>query len=171
MALVVEDGTGMSDAESYVSVSDADSWHTKHQAPATWTAASTAEKEAALRQATHYLDIRFTGRWRGYKGSSTQALAWPRAFGIDDEGYPIDDDSLPVLLEGATAELASKVIDGDTLLVDVTKPGQIKRKSIKAGPISKDVEYMGGLSPQKEYTEVEKMLVPLLESTNKLERG
>ncbi len=171
MALVVEDGTGKTDADSYLSVADADTYHAAHSGSTDWSGASEADKEKGLRLATQYLDAKYNGRWRGYKNDSTQALAWPRGWGVDDEDYAIDDASVPWQLENATAELALKVVEGDTLLVDVSKPAAISSKSIKAGPIAKSVTYLGGLTAQKKYSMVDMLLVPLIESTTKLERG
>lgn len=54
MALIVEDGTGLADAESYLSVADADTYHADRNNEA-WQDYSTAEKEAALRKATQYI--------------------------------------------------------------------------------------------------------------------
>ena len=42
MALTHEDGTGKADAESYLSVTDADTYHTAHGDPAAWSGATTA---------------------------------------------------------------------------------------------------------------------------------
>ena len=74
MALVVEDGTGLSTAESYISVADADTYHSD-RGNALWTGTD-AVKEEALRQATEYLDATYD--WKGSISLTTQALNWPR---------------------------------------------------------------------------------------------
>ena len=51
MSLVVEDGTGKADAESYISVADADTYHS-NRGNTDWAALTTTEKEQLLRGAT-----------------------------------------------------------------------------------------------------------------------
>ena len=53
MTLVIEDGTGKSNAESYISVADADTYHS-NRGNTDWAALTTAEKERLLRIATDY---------------------------------------------------------------------------------------------------------------------
>lgn len=171
MAFVVEDGTGKSDANSYLSVADADSYHADHSASASWTAATTEQKEKALRLATQYLDARYDGRWRGYQNTSTQALAWPRTSAVDNEGYVYDNDAVPQRLEDATAELALRVITGDTLYADQTKAARVASSSVTVGPISKSVSYVGGLDPAKKYPLIEALMTPLIAGVGSLERG
>ena len=78
MSLIVEDGTGRADAESYASVSVADAYHTARGNTAWAALATTALKEAALRKATDYLGQTYGLRWKGYRMTTTQALDWPR---------------------------------------------------------------------------------------------
>ena len=66
MALIVEDGTGVSGAESYISVVDADDYHTNH-GNTSWGSADTTAKEIALRKASEYLDGKYGKRWLGIR--------------------------------------------------------------------------------------------------------
>lgn len=52
--LIVEDGTGIADAESFASVAFADEW-LGDRGGADWLALSTSEKEVNLRKATDYM--------------------------------------------------------------------------------------------------------------------
>lgn len=184
MALVVEDGSGKADAESYLTVVDADTYHTNFgTASASWGGASTSDKEVALRKATRYLEASiYVRRWRGQKSTTTQALAWPRAGVILDDlsadmdlyvpgGYQIAADEIPQRLKDATAILASKVIEGDDLLGDVDEPGAIKRTKVKAGPIEEEIEYAGARTRQPQYSLVDGLLSILLFSGGTAERS
>lgn len=162
MALIVEDGTGLSTAESYLSVSDADAYHDAHSAPAAWTSASDSEKEAALRRATEYLDQKYHFRWLGIRKVEEQALDWPRTSVLDRDGYEVDDNSLPRVLKNATAILALKVIEGDTLFEDVDQPGNLTAEKIVAGPVEISQQWATGLSAEKQYTEVQTLVARLL---------
>ena len=69
MAIIMEDGTGLANANSFISVAGADAYWTEVTMPALWASASNSEKEAALVQATRYMEKRFGTR---YKGSRQQ---------------------------------------------------------------------------------------------------
>ena len=66
MSLIVEDGTGKSNAESYISVADADTYHSNRD-NTDWAALTTAEKERLLRIATDYMVAVYRLRWDGYR--------------------------------------------------------------------------------------------------------
>lgn len=91
MALVHEDGSGVSGAESYVSLSDADAYHAA-RSRTDWTAADAAIREAALRKSTDDVDARFAGRWLGRIQTASQTLAWPRAEAVDADGRKLSGD-------------------------------------------------------------------------------
>ena len=105
MALVVEDGTGLSTAEAFVSVATADTYFTTThiESSAVWSAASTPQKEGALRYASTILSNRY--QWPGTIAVETQALAWPRDGAYDKEGRSLVD-TVPSLVAKATVELA-----------------------------------------------------------------
>lgn len=79
MALIVEDGTGKADAESFISVADADDYHAKRDNTA-WATLSTPRKEALLRKAADYLLQMYSLKWAGYRTNDIQFLDWPRTY-------------------------------------------------------------------------------------------
>lgn len=105
MALVVEDGTGLSTAEAFAAVATADTYFaTTHvESSAVWSAATTTQKEGVLRYASTYLSNSY--RWPGTIAVETQALAWPRDGARDNEGRDLED-TVPSLVVKATVELA-----------------------------------------------------------------
>lgn len=158
MALVVEDGTGLSTAESYVSVTDATTYHTAHGAPTSWTNATTAAKESALRLATQYLDVTYGLSWQGERIVETMALDWPRYHVVDSDGFYVPANSVPQGIKDACSVLALKSIDGDTLIPDVTAGTNISSESVTVGPITTSKSYSGDKGVTKRYRLVE-MLV------------
>lgn len=118
MSLVVEDGQGRPDAQSYVSVSDATAYHASRGNSA-WGALSEPEKEAALIRATDYMRGAYRMRWRGYRANSVQALDWPRLSVVVD-GYPVAPDSVPADVANACCELALRASSGE-LAPDLTQ--------------------------------------------------
>lgn len=171
MALTVENGTGLASAESYTSVSGADTYHTAYGNPAAWSGATTAVKETALRTATQYLDAVYGLRWKGLRANEGQGLDWPRANAEDYDGYVIASTSLPADLENANSILALAHVNGDTLVPDIADPSAIKRTRSKIAVLETEKEYFGGKSLYKKYTLVEKILKDLIYSNAELQRS
>jgi len=168
MTLIIEDGTGKVDAESYVDETDADAYHAAF-GHAAWTGTS-PEKEAALRQATQYIDTVGQKRWIGVRRESDQALDWPRTGAQDDDGYVRPWDEVPPEVIKATCEAAMRALT-ETLLPDVADNGTIASESKTLAVMSKSVSYLGGKNPLKRYTIVEKLLAPLLTMAGALYRA
>lgn len=125
MELIVEDGTGLTTADSYVSIAVADAYHTA-MGNTGWTGTGAA-KEIALRRATQYIDTRYT--YRGVRLVSDQALEWPRS-GYESDYRP---EEWPVLaLKYACCEAALRALS-DTLLQDVSAD-QVTEETV--GPIT-----------------------------------
>lgn len=90
MALILESGSGLdATANAYVSVAECDIYHADFGNSA-WTG-TVAQKEAAIRQATRYLDGL---NWRGARRLPTQPLQWPR---VDREPGPVQSWTQPIL--------------------------------------------------------------------------
>lgn len=151
MALIAEDGSGLPDAESYVSVADATAYCAA-MGHSDWIGDVSFEplNEVALRQATAYIDSRY--RFKGERLNADQALEWPRA----GESWP------QRRIVHACCELAVRALNGP-LYQDVQPEGSIKRDTI--GPLA--TEYFdvrnGG---QVRYAFIDDMLAPLTISGN-----
>ena len=140
MAFVVEDGTGLSNSNSYLSEADADT-HFADRGNATWAAASSANKTAALVRASDYIDKRFGMRFKGFKQSDAQAMEWPRIGALDADDYLLNDpnDAVPRQIKKATAEYALRALSNATLAPDNSNVGvNITRN--KVGPIETEQE-------------------------------
>lgn len=164
--LIVEDGTGRADAESYVSVAFADSYHTARGRETTWTDLDTDVKEQALRMATDYMGQAYRVRWAGCRRTDTQALDWPRYDAPKPDapgGYGpwpayYDDDIVPTEVQRACAELAFRHATGTDLAPDLDPP--VTRE--KVGPI--EVEYAQGDRQTVKFQAIDMLLGPLLKS-------
>lgn len=104
MAVIVEDGSIVANANSYVSVANADAYFSARN-NTTWTAYSTAVKEAALLYACQWLNARY--EWPGVISDVTQTLSWPRDGAEDSEGRDIDPDEVPGCIVDAQCEAAA----------------------------------------------------------------
>ncbi|WP_043679877.1 DnaT-like ssDNA-binding protein [Castellaniella defragrans] len=141
--------------ESYVSVDDADQYHTAF-GHADWAQANTTEKEAALRRATQYLDARYT--FKGEPDQPQQPLAWPR------RGHPWPERRVAA----ATCELALRALS-NPLLSDVAPLG-VRQETI--GPLT-TVYSEGSGDGQIRYAVVDDLLRGLIAGgiTTRLERA
>ena len=159
MALEVEDGTGKANAESYVSVADCSTYCTARGL--TFASGTDANKEAALRRATAYIDGAYGSRFIGMRRNGRdQALQWPRidAYDASVDEY-VDHESVPVEVVNATCEAAVRELASPGALnPDLKRGGAIK--SVKAGSVS--VEYMGGAPSDTTYQVIDRALAPLI---------
>lgn len=150
MALIVEDGTVVSGAESYISVADADTYWAKRN-NSTWASASTTEKEAALRHACKYLDQQYS--WIGSRIEAFQPLNWPRVLDIPQSTSWLNIEVLvegiytvPTALKDAQCELALEAL-GASLAPSLERGGLIS--SERVGSIA--VTYAPGAPANKRY--------------------
>lgn len=101
MALIVEDGSGVSGANAYISRADFLTYHAERNNTAA-AALSVALIDAAILYATEYLDSKY--QWRGDIVSDSQFLGFPTEGGYDDQGREII--GLPEKVVKACAEVA-----------------------------------------------------------------
>lgn len=136
LTLIPEDGTGLSTANSFASVAEADAYHEGHLYASTWTGAATGTKEAALVMATRLIDRRTN--WVGDKLTGDQALAWPRE-NAEVDGHEVASNVVPQPVKDATAELARLLIAED-LTKDVD---QNQLEAIGLGKGALKIEFNG----------------------------
>lgn len=169
---VVEDGTGLANANAYISVAFADQYHDDYGAPSEWMVSTLAEKEHAIREATRYLDGSHSSRWRGTRGSESQALDHPRFGVVDTDGWSRDDDLIFVEVKNATAIAALKSRQGELFLPDVSAAEVgIKSESVSVGPISESKTYERTKRTFKRFSIIEATLRPIIETAGRRERA
>lgn len=149
---MVETGAGLSNAESYISVADADSRHSAIGNTA-WTGTDAA-KEAALRRATAYMEGAYRQRWRGTKLMREQALSWPR-YGAVVDGWYVESTIVPAEVANACADLALKALSAD-LAPDLER-GIVREK---VGPLETEYDPFG--SQTKRYRAIDMALAAYL---------
>src|SRR5688572_15182989 len=109
LILVKETGTGLANANAYANAADGDAYHEGHLYAAAWTAASAANKDAALVMATRLIDGQF--QFNGLKANDAQALQWPREDCHDPDGdEALPADAVPKAVIEATCELARELL-------------------------------------------------------------
>lgn len=121
--LIIEDGTGKPDAESYASAEDLALYAVKF---GTVIPAGVPEQEALLRRAALVMDGM---TWKGRKSSSEQALSWPRReVLLDREIKP--DNYLPARIQYGQMALAAEIHTDDVDPIEKRK-GAITRERVE----------------------------------------
>lgn len=151
MPLTVENGTGLTNADSYVSVADFKAYCDGRGY--SYTGITDAVLEQKLRLATDYVDTIF--RYKGVRLVNGQSREFPRSTLIDDSGYEVT--GLPARVVRATCELAFKATSED-LYVDLDRGGRVTSESV--GPIS--VSYAPDAPAGKTFRFAENLLKPYI---------
>ena len=142
--IIVEDGSGMNNSESYVDESYVDAYFLK-RGNTEWD--SITNKESRIVLAMDFIENNYT--YLGTKLVSTQSLSFPRV--INGETV------YPIAIKNALCELALKANSGD-LLQDTGKT-TIREK---LGPL--ETEYDPNQDDLTSYNYVNKLLAPYLVS-------
>lgn len=133
ITLVVESGTGLSNANTYATLAEANAYVANNiHANAVWDNLDDDDKKNLLIWATRYLDQRTN--WYGLPTTTTQALQWPRTGAYDRNGVAVDSDVLPLPVKQATIEMARYLMSEDRS----TERSQDALKSIKVDVIEID---------------------------------
>jgi hypothetical protein len=162
MPLIVEDGTGRTNADAYVSVAEADAYFLARNTA--WAGYSNDAREAAIRFATSWLDDTYLGLWKGARASEFQSLAWPRdnspgytlmwqrgaypkaqGYLYDLDGYPVMPNVVPRAVKRACMEAAILKAQG----VDFAKAATttaVRKASRSVDRVSYSDEYEAAVS-------------------------
>ncbi|MEE4668262.1 DnaT-like ssDNA-binding protein [Pseudomonas alliivorans] len=119
--LIIEDGTGIADAESYATAEELARYAAKFGAT---IPAEQIAQEALLRRAALAMDGM---TWKGRKSSSDQALAWPRReIRLNGENKP--ERYLPARIQYGQMALAAEIHADDIDPIDKRKGAVTKEK-------------------------------------------
>lgn len=171
MTFTVEDGTGLTDANSYIAVAYADAYHSA-RGNTTWDG-TTAYKQTLLIKATDYIDTRWGLRFKGTILLATQALKFPRNGLYDSLGNMIE--GLPENLKKAAAEYALRALSAPLMPDPVTdETGRVViGRDEKIGPISESIQYAKSESVQqiKPYPAADRLLAEYINSSGRVSRA
>lgn len=112
MTVTVVATAGASNANSYLTVADADSFANLYLGTLSWASASTDNKGRALIMATRYLDEL---SYIGEKAATTQALLWPRTEAQCGD-WSFTSSEIPKPIKQATFDLAEYLLGNSTAL-------------------------------------------------------
>lgn len=151
MALIPEDGSGLSNANSYQALQSVkDYWNQGGSFGIIDISANytDAQIESAMITATRYMERNYSFKGSIVTTSSPyQALAWPRQTVVDDEGREIADNIVPGQVKEAHSEYTYIQLNNSTnggVQPSPAREGVIKRKMTKLDALEKETEYESG---------------------------
>jgi hypothetical protein len=142
MAFTIQDDTGLiAGANAYESVAELEAYWQDRNIDLSGQSAEV--KQAAIIQATSYIDQRYT--YRGYKlNGYNQTTEFPRGnlyVYVGDTAELVE--GIPREVKDACAEYAYRIIQGTELQPDGNTEGSIKKKKEQVGPLVEETEYCG----------------------------
>ena len=146
--IVVEDGSGLTNSNSYLSEADLSTYAADRGVTLAGTPA------VLLIQGMDWIE---SHNFQGYKYTEDQALPWPRG-SVYIDGYSISETYIPLLLSDALAEVCISIDGGFNPLSNV--PRETTKE--KVGDI--EVEYKEGGSITEQPTAAENKLTKLLDN-------
>lgn len=143
--LIVEDGTGLSNAQSYVDLTFVQGYYTL-RGNTTYV-----PSESDIIKAMDYIESVYNGSWIGEKLKDTQSLAFPRV---------VDGTTIyPINVKNAVADLCLRASSGE-LLTDIGE--KVTERTV--GPLTtKFAEYS---NTQTQYSSVYHLLKPYLNGSS-----
>lgn len=160
MTLIVEDGSGLADANAYVSMDDCAEYCAARGL--TFPSSPSAPGEQAIIRATAAIDARYRTRFPGTKvNGRAQPLQWPRTGAYDSDGEEIASDEIPQEIVHATCEAAVReMAEPGALMPDLERGGQIS--AMTAGSVS--LKYSGSAPATTTFSIIDGILSGLLGS-------
>jgi len=156
MALIVEDGSEVSGANSYVSVDNFIAWADARGV----TYPALPELQHKILRAMDYIEsLSFVGQ----KNTDTQALQWPRAY-VTIDGYSVESDEIPPELKLAVYEATKIEIDGDSKLT------ASERETIKEKIGDIEVTYASSAGMKRQTPALTRALKKLVRAVNEISR-
>jgi len=148
--LVVEDGTGLSDANVYVTLAFATEYH-RLLGNDLWANATEDQQCVALLRATQYINTRWV--FIGVRANEDQSVLFPRYSSANRDGTDTSD-TVPIEIQEACCEYALSVLnDGVTLIELSPVPDQSNGLSVilqrdKVGELESEVRYSSSVAPR-----------------------
>lgn len=156
MALIVEDGSNIANANSYAALTTARAYAS---ARGLSLPADDAQLEALLIQAMDYVEAQ-RSRFQGVKANATQALQWPRTDVVID-GVDFPANAIPVELVNAQIRLAVEANAGVDLMPTQSGPFVVEDTT---GPLTTKYSEKIGTTVEPTMTAVDVLLKPLFGS-------
>lgn len=159
MALIVEDGTGLANANSYAETADAIAYF-----------ADRGEvldiQDSDMILGTEFLDVTYGSSYKGNIMTETQALLFPRTTFYDNSGRKVEAGTIPKELITALYQAAKLSSTGTQLITGPTPESQLASftKTVE-GAVSKSESYFAPVN-RSQTVYITGYIYPILDSVN-----
>ena len=164
MALIIEDGTIVANANSFITVAEWEAYLSLYGKTAT---GDTTAKETNLIKAQRAISTRYS--FNGTPVEQGQATCLPREWTKKIKGFTVANNVVPQDFKDAQAELAFDIQEGADPFANATEgaKGPVTGERSKAGPVETETQYGSGGAPfnprsMSNYTAVNDLLRPYL---------
>lgn len=153
MALIIEDGTIVPGANTYVGDAEFQAYADERGIELPVDA---SERESLLILGSDYIDTKYRNKFQGCKITRTQSMQWPR-YDVCIDGFPVPSSEIPIELKTAQIEAAISSIEQD--LYTDSDGTSVKKEKLDV----LEIEYFeGGSSGQPTAGKVKGTISPLL---------
>lgn len=161
MTLVIEDGSGVAGANSYVSAADYEAWETARFGSDNLSHSSDEARERDIFRAMDYFEsLDFVGT----KASQDQELQFPRV-GMFIDGYSVSSEEIPVQVKSSLFELVYAEAKGYSLNQNIER--DVKRRKVDAI----EIEYSDNASSRVSVTAFKNAVKKLIKSPMRIKRA
>lgn len=157
VSMVIEDGSGVENANSYVALDYARQWALNRGVT---LSADDEELKAQLISACDWIESN-EERIKGMRVAASQSLSFPRA-GIFLNGEEFPDNEIPTQVKQAQVSVAMAIAKGTIALPNVASEEAIK--SERVGPIATEYRTDAISVGETKFTQAESLLRPLYRS-------
>lgn len=156
--MIVEDGSGLSDSNAYVSVDDCVAYCTARGL--TFGASPTTTGEQAIVRGSAAIDAIYRNTLPGFKRTGrAQAMEWPRSGAYDNSDELIPDDEVPIEVVQATCEAAVRELASPgSMMPDLERGGGVR--ILKAGSV--EIEYGANAANTTTFSTINNLLSGLI---------
>jgi hypothetical protein len=155
VALVIEDGTGVANANSYATLEQLRAYATARGV--TLSAVDATLEPLAIKSIDYLESVR--DKFKGDKLTRAQALQWPRA-NVEIDGFEVAENEIPIELLNAQCACVMELHAGKDLLP--TSDGRILIRD-KTGPLEQEWQSGTG-STSDSFPKVDALLQPLFKN-------
>jgi len=161
MSIIVETGAVVAGANSYISVADANTYHSTY-GNTDWDATGATDYTAALIVATQALDAFYGQKYMSaITVGSPQSLLWPRLIFWDKYGRIRQGATVPTEIKQAQAEFALLYANGTDLFPQLDPNNQLLDQTTKIGEMMIKTVYVKP-TPVANFRKVDLILAPIL---------
>ena len=160
ISLIVEDGSVMQNANTYVGIEYADSYLAQRGA-SEWADKEDDDKAAALIRASDTLN---SFKWNGVTVEPGRIMAWPRKHMLFTDKSPVQENFIPEQIKSAQCEIAADILlnGADPLAPVDASRGAVTSESVDVISIAYATPETNNYSGATGYPAVDGLLRPFL---------